>query len=176
MIIMKKIKIIGVFVIIPLSILCHFLYEWNSNFIFSVLCPINESIWEHMKLMATPFLLYGIFEWIYYKKKNINYDNLLISLCISIIVGIIAYLVPYLIIDKFISHNMILSISLLFLDYCFMEYLSFKIINTNKIKYSNYIGIILLFLIYFMFYYLTYNPPHTYLFYDTKDKSYGIKN
>ena len=53
--------------------------------------------------MATPFLLYGIFEWIYYKKKNINYDNLLISLCISIIVGIIAYLVPYLIIDKFIS-------------------------------------------------------------------------
>lgn len=176
MIIMKKIKIIGIFVIMPLSILCHFLYEWNSNFIFSVLYPINESIWEHMKLMATPFLLYGIFEWIYYKKKNINYDNLLISLCISIIVGIIAYLVPYLIIDKFISHNMIMSISLLFLDYCFMEYLSFKIINTNKIKYSNYIGIILLFLIYFMFYYLTYNPPHTYLFYDTKDKSYGIKN
>lgn len=176
MIIMKKIKIIGVFVIMPLSILCHFLYEWNSNFIFSVFCPINESIWEHMKLMATPFLLYGIFEWIYYKKKNINYDNLLISLCISIIVGIIAYLVPYLIIDKFISHNMIVSISLLFLDYCFMEYLSFKIINTNKIKYSNYIGTILLFLIYFMFYYLTYNPPHTYLFYDTKDKSYGIKN
>ncbi len=176
MIIMKKIKIIGIFVIMPLSILCHFLYEWNSNFIFSVFCPINESIWEHMKLMATPFLLYGIFEWIYYKKKNINYDNLLISLCISIIVGIIAYLVPYLIIDKFISHNMIVSISLLFLDYCFMEYLSFKIINTNKIKYSNYIGTILLFLIYFMFYYLTYNPPHTYLFYDTKDKSYGIKN
>lgn len=61
--------------------------------------------------MATPFLLYGIFEWIYYKKKNINYDNLLISLCISIIVGIITYLVPYLIIDKFISHNMIVSIS-----------------------------------------------------------------
>ena len=176
MIIMKKIKIIGVFVIMSLSILCHFLYKWNSNFIFSVLCPINKSIWEHMKLIATPFLLYGIFEWVYYKKKNINYDNLLISLCISIIVGIIAYLVPYLIIDKFISHNMIVSISLLFLDYCFMEYLSFKIINTNKIKYSNYIGIILLFLIYFMFYYLTYNPPHTYLFYDTKDKSYGIKN
>ena len=110
------------------------------------------------------------------RKKNINYDNLLISLCISIIVGIIAYLVPYLIIDKFISHNMIVSISLLFLDYCFMEYLSFKIINSNKIKYSNYIGIVLLFLIYFMFYYLTYNPPHTYLFYDTKDKIYGIKN
>lgn len=126
--------------------------------------------------MATPLLLYGIFEWIYYKKKNIDYDNLLISLCISIIVGIIAYLIPYLIIDKFISHNMIVSISLLFLDYWFMEYLSFKIINSNKIKYSNYIGIILLFLIYFMFYYLTYNPPHTYLFYDTKDKSYGIKN
>ena len=77
---------------------------------------------------------------------------------------------------KKIKFIILVSISLLFLDYCLMEYLSFKIINSNKIKYSNYIGIILLFLIYFIFYYLTYNPPHTYLFYDTKDKIYGIKN
>lgn len=176
MIIMKKIKIIAVFVVMGLSVLCHFLYEWNNNFIFSILSPVNESIWEHMKLMVTPVLLYGIFEWLYYKKNNINHDNLLLSLCISSIIGIIVYLIPYLIIDKFIGHNMIVSICLLFLDYCFIEYLSFKIVNCRKIKYSNYIGVILLFLIYFLFYYFTYNAPHTYLFYDTKDKIYGIKN
>lgn len=96
MIIMKKIKIIAVFVVMDLSVLCHFLYEWNNNFIFSILSPVNESIWEHMKLMVTPVLLYGIFEWLYYKKKNINHDNLLLSLCISSIIGIIVYLIDTL--------------------------------------------------------------------------------
>lgn len=176
MIIMKKVKIIGVFIIMALSVLCHFLYDWNNNFIFSVLFPVNESIFEHMKLMATPVFLYGIFEYFYYKKKNIIFSNLLLSLCISIILGIIAYLIPYLIIYKFIGHNMIVSISLLFLDYCFIEYLSYKIINYREIKYSNYIGITLLFLIYFIFYYFTYYPPLNYLFYDYKNKIYGIKN
>ena len=85
MIIMKKVKIIGVFVIMVLSVLCHFLYEWNNNFIFSILFPVNESIFEHMKLIATPVFLYGIFEYFYYKKKNIIFNNLLLSLSVSII-------------------------------------------------------------------------------------------
>ena len=144
---MKKVKIIGVFVIMVLSVLCHFLYEWNNNFIFSILFPVNESIFEHMKLIATPVFLYGIFEYFYYKKKNIIFNNLLLSLSVSIILGIIVYLIPYLIIDKFIGHNMIVSISLLFLNYCFIEYLSYKIINYREIKYSSYIGVALLFLI-----------------------------
>ena len=71
---------------------------------------------------------------------------------------------------------MIVSISLLFLNYCFIEYLSYKIINYREIKYSSYIGVALLFLIYFVFYYFTYYPPLTHLFYDSKNKIYGIKN
>lgn len=173
---MKKVKIIGIFVIMSLSVLCHFLYEWNNNFIFSILFPVNESIFEHMKLISTPVLIFSIFEYFHYKKKNIFFNNYLLSYTLSIIIGIIAYLTIYLIIDMFISHNMIVSISLLFIDFVFIEFLSYKIINYKDIKYSNYIGIILLFLIYIMFYYFTYYTPHIYLFYDNKNHIYGIKN
>ena len=51
MIIMKKIKIIGFFIMMCLSFLSHFMYEWCDNFLFSIFFPVNESIWEHMKLL-----------------------------------------------------------------------------------------------------------------------------
>lgn len=175
MIIMKKIKIIGVFVIMGLSVLSHFMYEWCNNFIFSILFPVNESIWEHMKLLVTPMLIYALIEYFIYRKKGIRFNNFSLSYGISIIIGIILYLTIYLPIDHFFGHNMIISIILLFLDYILISYISYLILNTRVIKYSKTIGTLLIILTYFVFYYLTYYPVHSYIFYDTKNKIYGIK-
>lgn len=175
MIIMKKIKIIGVFIIMSLSVLSHFMYEWSNNFIFSILFPVNESIWEHMKLLVTPVLIYALAEYFIYKKKSIKYNNFSLSYGISIIIGIISYLTIYLPIDHFFGHNMIVSITLLFLCYILISYISYLILNAKAIKYSKTIGALLIILTYFIFYYLTYYPVHSYMFYDTKNKIYGIK-
>lgn len=175
MIIMKKIKIIGVFVIMCLSVLSHFMFEWSNNFIFSILFPINESIWEHMKLLISPVLIYAFIEYLIYKKRQIKFNNFSLSYGISVIVGIISYLIIYIPIDYLFGHNMIVSIVLLFLDYIFMSFISYFILNTKNIKYSKIIGIMLIILTYFIFYYLTYYPIHSYMFYDTKNKIYGIK-
>lgn len=172
---MKKIKIIGVFVIMGLSVLSHFMYEWFNNFVFSILFPVNESIWEHMKLLATPVLIYSFIEYFIYRKKGIRFNNFSLSYGISIIIGIVSYLIIYLPIDHFFGYNMIVSIALLFFDYVLISYISYSILNTRKIKYSNIIGTLLIVFIYFIFYYLTYYPVHSYIFYDTKDKVYGIK-
>lgn len=174
MIIMKKIKIYGVFIIMTLSVLSHFAYEWFNNFIFSILFPVNECIWEHMKLMITPVLLFSFFEFFLYKKNKNKINNFYFSYAISILVGIASYLTIYLFIHYFIGHFMLLSIFLLFLDYILIEFLSYFIMNTSNIKYSNIIGCFLIVIMYFIFYYLTYYPPNTYLFYDTKSGSYGI--
>lgn len=175
MIIMKKIKKISVFVIMGLSILSHFMYEWSNNFIFSILFPVNESIWEHMKLIVTPVLIFSFIEYFIYKKKDIIFNNFIFSYAISIIVGIVSYLIVYLPIDYYFGHNMIVSITLLFLDYIFISFISYSIMNTKSIKYSKVIGTLLIIITYFIFYYLTYYPVHSYIFYDTKDNIYGIK-
>ncbi|MGM9874379.1 MAG: DUF6512 family protein [Bacilli bacterium] len=174
MIIMKKIKIIGVFIMMCLSFLSHFMYEWCNNFLFSIFFPVNESIWEHMKLLITPVLIYALIEYFIYKNKSIKFNNFSLSYGISIIIGIILYLIIYLPFYHFFGNNIILSILLLFFDYIFISFISYLIINMRKIKYSKTIGTLLIIFIYFMFYYLTYYPIHYYIFYDTENNVYGI--
>ena len=141
MIIMKKIKIIGFFIMMCLSFLSHFMYEWCDNFLFSIFFPVNESIWEHMKLLITPVLIYALIESFIYKNKSIKFNNFSLSYSISIIIGIILYLIIYLLFNHFFAHNIIVSIVLLFFDYIFISFVSYLIINTRKIKYSKTIEI-----------------------------------
>lgn len=171
---MKKIKIIGVFIIFGLSFLSHFMYEWIPNTVFSIIFPVNESIWEHMKLIVTPVLIFSIFEYIIYNRKYIMYNNFILSYSISMILGIIIYLIIYLPIDLIFGHSAIFAISLLFIVFIIVEFISYYIMNYKEIKYSNIIGIILIVMIYIIFGYLTYNPIESNLFYDKQKKIYGI--
>ena len=66
---------------------------------------------------------------------------------------------------------MIISISLLLLVYIITQIVSYNILKEKKLKILNIITIPVILLSYLGFIYLTYNPPHTYIFYDiTKDK------
>ena len=172
---MRKIKFFGIFVIFFMSFIFHFLYEQCPNFISSIFFPVNESIWEHMKLIATPLFIYSIFEYYYLNKNNIKFNNFVLSYALTIIISIFLYLVIYLPIDYFIGHNIILSVGLLFLIFIFSMIINYYLLNTKKINYSKQIGIILFILIYIIFGYLTYNPIKNHLFYDTQEKNYGIK-
>lgn len=171
---MKKIKIIGVFIIFGLSFLSHFIYQWFPNSIFSILFPVNESIWEHMKLIVTPVLIFSLFEYIIYRYKGIEYNNFILSYAISMILGIIIYLLIYLPIDMIFGHSAIVAISLLFITFIILEYISYYIMNYSEIRYSNIIGIVFIILIYIVFGYLTYNPIESDLFFDKQKKIYGI--
>ena len=49
------------FVVITGSI-AHFVYDWSGgNTLLGFLFPINESVWEHMKLSFFPMLLYSFY-------------------------------------------------------------------------------------------------------------------
>lgn len=56
---LKSYTIIGTIFVILLGTLSHFFFEWsNNNFLVGFFSPVNESIWEHMKLIFFPMLLY----------------------------------------------------------------------------------------------------------------------
>lgn len=59
----RQIETVGaVFTVVVGSIL-HFAYEWSgNNVIVWLVAAINESVWEHTKLLATPVLLFAAFE------------------------------------------------------------------------------------------------------------------
>lgn len=59
----RKMEIAGVFFTFLMGTLLHFVYEWSGGAVWSLLFgAINESVWEHVKIFAMPYLLWGIFE------------------------------------------------------------------------------------------------------------------
>ena len=81
----KRDIVIGIFFVLITGTLAHFLYEWTGkNFIAGLFTPVNESIWEHMKLIFFPMLAYAI-----YMIRKLQTDNpsLAPALCLGILCG-----------------------------------------------------------------------------------------
>ena len=62
---MKQLKtdtIIGILFVIITGTLSHFFYDWSGNSrIAGFVTPVNESVWEHMKLLFFPMLLFSAY-------------------------------------------------------------------------------------------------------------------
>lgn len=172
---MKKIKVVGVLVIFALTVLYHFLYEWFPNPVFSVLFPVNESIWEHMKLLYSGILTWQIIEYFILKRKNIRFTNYFSSLFLTMITSIIVYLILYLPLYSLFKENMFISIGLLIIVIILMEIFNYYLISRKEEnKFLDKVSIILIILGYVVFLSLTYDPPRNYIFYDTTENKYGI--
>lgn len=63
----------------------HFVYEWSgNNSLAGLLFPINESTWEHMKLVFFPMLYYSFFM---NKKLKSEYPCITSAICAGILSG-----------------------------------------------------------------------------------------
>jgi hypothetical protein len=59
----KKYIIAGAIFVMVTGTLSHFVYEWSGyNPLVGLFTPVNESTWEHMKLLFFPMLLWGLFQ------------------------------------------------------------------------------------------------------------------
>ena len=57
----SKLFILGCILAILLGVILHFAYDFlNKPFIFGLFIPVNESIWEHLKLALVPMTVFGI--------------------------------------------------------------------------------------------------------------------
>ena len=171
---LKGVKILGFFLVFLLCFPLHFIYDWWPNSLFSIFAPVNESIWEHMKLIFTSYVFYGIFDYLLLKKNKLNFNNFVFQLFIVPIIGIILYLIIFIPLYDNFGENMIISIGLLFIIIIIEEILSYLFLKYKNIKFNNIIGVIGIIVVYIVFGYLTYKPIDNYLFFDTQESKYGI--
>lgn len=170
---LKKIKTIGIFATFILCFIVHFIYSWFPNIFTSIFFSVNESIWEHMKMMTTSILIWSYIEYFLLKKYRINHNNFWINVFIECIISIPVYLIIYYPIYLRIGENFTLNITILFIT-IFISYITgYKILEKNRVINDNYgiVGIIMLYILYSV---LTYNPPKWQIFYDNTHNSYGI--
>lgn len=173
---LKTIKIISTIGIFLLCFPLHFIYKWIPNGFTSIFTPVNESIWEHMKLIFTSTILWSLIDYILLKKNDIKYNNFFTQLFLSSFLSIPIYLTLFLPIYYKIGENMFVSISIMAIVIIITQILSYYILKSENIKILNYVSVGSIIIMYIIFGYLTYNAPHNQLFLDTKEEKYGINN
>ncbi len=173
---LKKIKIIDIFLIFVLCFLTHFMYSWFPNTLFSIFFPVNESIWEHMKMLFTAIMLITLFDFFAFKKWNIKNSNFLTSSFISSLTSVPIFLIIYMPFYKDTGENMILNITVLFIVICISQIISFRVLTNDHMKHLGYLSLIGIIVCYIIFSVLTYYPPESDIFLDHKENKYGINH
>lgn len=167
---MKKIRnwqIVAVLFTLVLGTLLHFTYEWSgNNQIVGTFSAINESTWEHIKLLFFPMLIFAIFEGINIYKETNNYIE---AKTIGIIFGMLFITVFFFTYTGIIGTNFaVLDIGSFFVGVILSEIIAYKIMkmksfSTNKTKRISIILIIIITLCFIIF---TFNPPNINYFRD----------
>ncbi len=171
---LKKMIILNAILTFLLCFLTHFMYDLCPNAMFAVFFPVNESIWEHMKMLYTTILLYGFIEHFIMKKYHIDFNNFLLTTLIKAIVAIPLYLLLFLPFFYNFGENMIYTFIILFTVILIVNFMGEKILMMKPIKYQKEISIIFIILIYIIMTILTYLPPRSDIFFDTEEAKYGI--
>jgi len=71
---MKKYHIAGFFFVLILGTLLHFTYDLSEqNKIISYFSAVNESVWEHLKLIFFPAIIFSIAEFFAYGRKEADF-------------------------------------------------------------------------------------------------------
>ncbi len=167
-----KFEILCTIIIIVLGVLFHFTYELsNKNILVGLFTPVNESIWEHLKLIYFPMIITTIIGYFYYGK---DYENYIGSKTLGILGAMIFTVIGYYTYSGILGQNIDwINISLFFISVIFGQFIVLKNLNNKKnIKLQNAIIILIIFLL--MFIIFTFTPPKIGLFKNPITGTYGI--
>ncbi len=171
-------QIVGAVVIFGIGAVWHFMFEWIGEWApIGWLFPVNESVWEHVKLMYWPAIIYFVIEGIFLWKKTNNFLLAKLTVLYFTPIANIVFFYTYTGVTGY--ENFIIDSIVLFIIICIQQYISYRFLTSVEYG-SNHrttvivlsaIGIGLLGVILILF---TYIPPHIPLFEDTNFNDYGI--
>ena len=53
--------------------LLHFVYGWLGGGLWAAVGAVNESTWEHLKLLFWPVIVFGLIEYLFYGRKTAGF-------------------------------------------------------------------------------------------------------
>lgn len=172
---MRAWYIVGTVFIIVVGTLMHFVYEWAGRDCFvGIFSSVNESTWEHLKLLFWPALIFSVIRYIFIGK---DYNNYITATAVSLYVGM------FLIISLFYTYTgiigvnyLILDISVFILSVIISQNIGYKITTATFCvgQITNIISLMAVALLVLAFVIFTFNPPQIQLFKDPKTGEYGI--
>ncbi len=172
---MKKsfgfVQVIGFIFTSLFGVLLHFLYELsNYSVVVAPFSAVNESIWEHMKLLFFPMFVFAIVQSVYFFG---SYENFWCVKLAGITVGVA--LIPimyYTYTGIFGVSKDWLNIAIFFFSAFAAYWLENKLITKNFCKYP-VLALLILCVYALIFVLFTFIPPHLPLFQNPITGFYG---
>ena len=151
----------------------HFLYDWTGGSILvSPFSGVNESTWEHMKLLFWPLLLFALVQRLFFRDQE-NYWSVKLA---EILLGLV--LIPVL----FYSYNGMfgkspdwLNIAIFYISAALVFLFEWWVFKRDRLRCkSSRLTFAVICLIGVLFVVFTFAPPKIPLFQDPLTGTYGI--
>ena len=155
--------------------LLHFLFDWSGeNVVVALFSAVNESIWEHLKLLFYPMLIFAIIEYFFWGREVDSFW------CIKLIDSLLGFI---LIVAVYYTYTGTLgvkadwfNITLFFLAAGVAYWVETKLFQRNfACKIGEKWAVVLIFLMAVVFVILTFIPPQIPLFEDPMTGTYGFR-
>ena len=156
-----------------LGTLLHFFYEWTGAKVFAPISAVNESTFEHMKLVFVPAFIFSVFQSFFAKDE---YGCFWVVKLIGITIG--TMLIPilfYTLTGIFGELSGIVNIAIFFVSVIIGYLVELFLFNRLMCKgYYSYIALAVLILLMIFIFAFTFYPPKIPLFLDPVTNGYGI--
>jgi len=174
----KRWILLGIPILFLLGSPMHFIYEWSGySTMVGVFAPVNESVWEHLKLTFWPMLIFWLTGYsVLSKRVGISLNRWLISCAAAELVCplfVVTFFYTYT--GAFGIETLIIDIFSLLLALASAQLLALHIYKYTKLKpHSLYMAAAILILLAAAFAVFTFVPPHLPLFKVSSTGSYGL--
>ena len=166
----------GIPILFLIGSFMHFLYDLcGRSVIVGLISAVNESVWEHSKMVLLPVICWWSFYYIIRGKvNNIDKNKWFTSALIALLTSILAIpMLYYFYTEAFGVEILAVDISILFVALLFGQLLAFHFYKYSK-GINSYIPICVFIVLILIFMIFTFYPPHIPFFKDAMAGQYGI--
>lgn len=154
--------------------LLHFVYEWFGGSFWAAIGAVNESTWEHLKLLFFPAVLWWIIE---YFARGKGEGGFFAIRAVAVLAGMLLIVAGFYTYSGVLGNNYpVVDISLFVLAVLLTFYLVNRYQDAEGTVFASadVAGAVLLLLFTAAFIFFTFSPPHIGIFLDPVTGGYGI--
>lgn len=167
-----KVFAISFFIISTFGTLLHFTHGWfKKGILLHVFSALNESTWEHMKLLLAPTLMVIVFQYFVFAGQYKNFWNAILFLLFIEIMSMPLLFESLRIIMKKVS--LWITILIFYISIALGLLSEYLILTRGILILGEFISIIFIIIIFLLFVAFSYIPPKWFLFKDPISKKYG---
>lgn len=169
----RKWEIAGFIWIVLIGSILHFTYDWSGkSSIVALFSPVNESVWEHLKMGYFTVLFFIFIEYWFINRYTNSFFLAKTIGVLSMNLFIVIVFYSYTAITK--SPNLIIDIGSFVVGAIICQFISFKIMKMKISSTLNNIGLISFILIGIIFIVFTFYTPKLPIFKDSNTGEYGV--